>query len=170
MADKKRKAFKDTAIFKAIKSVAPEVLDTVTDVAATVYPPLGVVNTLVDKALGVAKDKDEPGSAAILHAAKEQYEKELDLYYEDLKSAREMYKEKSDMADSVAKKIIDWNLWILLALVIVQVVVIMYVEGQVAAVVTGVVGTITGALINERNTVVNFFFGSSMGSKDKDKK
>jgi hypothetical protein len=167
--EKNKKKFKDTAVFKAIKSIAPEVLDTVTDVAAAVYPPLGVVNTLVDKALGVAKDKDMPGGAAILHAANEDYQKELELYYQDLASARDMYKEKSDMADSVAKKIIDWNLWIMLALVIVQVLVIMFVDGQVAAVVTGVVGTITGALINERNTVVNFFFGSSMGSKDKDK-
>jgi hypothetical protein len=74
------------------------------------------------------------------------------------------------MADDIAEKIINWNLWLLLVLVIVQVLVIMFVDGQIAAVVTGVVGTITGALINERNTVVNFFFGSSKGSKDKDKK
>ena len=57
----------------------------------------------------------------------------------------------------------------MLVLVGVQVLVILYVDGQVAAVVTGIVGTITGALINERNTVVNFFFGSSKGSKDKSK-
>lgn len=170
MAEKKKKKFKDSKLFKTIKDVAPQVLDTVTDIAADVYPPLGVVNNLVDKALGVAQEEENEDAIYELQYERGEYMKELELYYADLDSARDMYKEKSDMADSVAKKIIDWNLWILLALVIIQVLVIMFVDGQIAAVVTGVVGTITGALINERNTVVNFFFGSSQGSKDKDKK
>lgn len=170
MSEKKKKKFKDSKLFKTIKDVAPQVLDTVTDIAADVYPPLGVVNNLVDKALGVAQEEENEDAIYELQYERGEYMKELELYYADLDSARDMYKEKSDMADSVAKKIIDWNLWILLALVIIQVLVIMFVDGQIAAVVTGVVGTITGALINERNTVVNFFFGSSQGSKDKDKK
>lgn len=170
MSEKKRKKFKDSKLFKTIKDVAPQVLDTVTDIAADVYPPLGVVNNLVDKALGVAQEEENEDAIYELQYERGEYMKELELYYADLDSARDMYKEKSDMADSVAKKIIDWNLWILLALVVIQVLVIMFVDGQIAAVVTGVVGTITGALINERNTVVNFFFGSSQGSKDKDKK
>lgn len=169
MSEKKRKKFKDSKLFKTIKEVAPQVLDTVTDIAADVYPPLGAVNELVDKALGVAQDEENEDAIYELQYERGEYMKELELYYADLDSARDMYKEKSDMADSVAKKIIDWNLWILLALVVIQVLVIMFVDGQIAAVVTGVVGTITGALINERNTVVNFFFGSSQGSKDKDK-
>jgi hypothetical protein len=169
MSEKKRKKFKDSKLFKTIKEVAPQVLDTVTDIAADVYPPLGAVNELVDKALGVAQDEENEDAMYELQYERGEYMKELELYYADLDSARDMYKEKSDMADSVAKKIIDWNLWILLALVVIQVLVIMFVDGQIAAVVTGVVGTITGALINERNTVVNFFFGSSQGSKDKDK-
>lgn len=170
MAEKKKKKFKDSKLFKTIKEVAPQVLDTVTDIAADVYPPLGAVNNLVDKALGVAQDEENEDAIYELQYQRGEYMKELELYYADLDSARDMYKEKSDMADSVAKKIIDWNLWILLALVVIQVLVIMFVDGQIAAVVTGVVGTITGALINERNTVVNFFFGSSQGSKDKDNK
>lgn len=170
MSEKKKKKFKDSKLFKTIKEVAPQVLDTVTDIAADVYPPLGAVNELVDKALGVAQDEENEDAIYELQYERGEYMKELELYYADLHSARDMYKEKSDMADSVAKKIIDWNLWILLALVVIQVLVIMFVDGQIAAVVTGVVGTITGALINERNTVVNFFFGSSQGSKDKDKK
>lgn len=169
MSEKKKKKFKDSKLFKTIKEVAPQVLDTVTDIAADVYPPLGAVNELVDKALGVAQDEENEDAIYELQYERGEYMKELELYYADLDSARDMYKEKSDMADSVAKKIIDWNLWILLALVVIQVLVIMFVDGQIAAVVTGVVGTITGALINERNTVVNFFFGSSQGSKDKDK-
>jgi hypothetical protein len=168
--EKQKKKFKDSKLFQTIKNVAPEVLDTVTDIAADVYPPLGVVNNLVDKALGVAQDKEDDDAVYELQLERGEYMKQLELYYADLHSARDMYKEKSDMADDIAEKIINWNLWLLLVLVIVQVLVIMFVDGQIAAVVTGVVGTITGALINERNTVVNFFFGSSKGSKDKDKK
>ena len=55
---KVKKPFKDTAIFQMIKNIAPEVLDKVTDVAASIYPPLGIVNTMVDAALGKAKGKE----------------------------------------------------------------------------------------------------------------
>jgi len=161
--------FKDTAIFKTIKSIAPEVLDTVTDIAATVYPPLGIVNTLVDKALGVAKGKGNSGAEKKLNEAKVDYDSELELYYEDLKSARDMYKSTDHaQADKIADNVIKFNLIIILLMVVIQVLVILYIDGQIAAVITGVVGTITGALLNERSTVINFFFGSSQGSKDKD--
>lgn len=170
---KEKKKFKDTGLFKTIKALAPEALDKITDVAASVYPPLGVVNTLVDSVLDKAK-KDKSISTeqiSVIKGEAKQYEAEYKDYLADVQDAREMY-ENTDhsQADAIANKIINYNLWILLGLVIIQVVVIMYVEGQVAAVITGVIGTITGALINERNTVVNFFFGSSKGSKDKDNK
>lgn len=169
MSKKNGVKFKDTAIFKTIKNVAPDVIDTVTDIAASVYPPLGVVNSLVDKALEVVVEKGDGDAVAQLTSASTNYNQEYKDYLADIQDARAMYKETDHaMADGIAKKIIDWNLWILLVLVGIQVMVIMFVDGQVAAVVTGVVGTITGALINERNTVVNFFFGSSQGSKDKD--
>lgn len=170
MAGEKKK-FKDTKIFSVIKNIAPEALDMVTDVAASVYPPLGVVNTMVDKALGVAKDKGDAGAAAALTAASEDYASELEMYYQDLQSARDMYKSTDhEQADKIADNVIKYNLIIVLVMVVIQVLVIMYIEGQVAAVITGVVGTVTGALLQERNTVINFFFGSSSGSKDKDKK
>ena len=104
-----------------------------------------------------------------MNTAVEDYQKDLDRHLENTKDARAMYQNTdNETAYLIANKIIKENLWILLGLVLVQVAVVMFVHGQVAAVITGVVGTITGALINERNTVVNFFFGSSKGSKDKD--
>ena len=57
----KLKQFKDSKAFAVIKNVAPEVLDQATDIAASIYPPLGIVNGFVDKAIEVAKTKGKPG-------------------------------------------------------------------------------------------------------------
>lgn len=166
-----KKKFKDTKLFATIKQVAPAALDTITDIAATVYPPLGVVNTLVDSALGIATEEGNADGITMLAKEQEGYSNELELYYADLANARDMYKNTDHkQADKIADSVMKYNLIIIIAMVAIQVYVIMNVEGQIAAVITGIVGTITGALINERSTVVNFFFGSSMGSKDKDNK
>jgi hypothetical protein len=151
---------KDTKIGAFLKDKAPDVLDVVGDLLPD-KGALGIVKNVIDKAV---PDKKE---ALALKKEISSMERE---YLKDVQDAREMY-ENTDhkQADKIADKIINWNLIIILALVIIQVLVIMYVDGQVAAVITGVVGTVIGALINERNTVVNFFFGSSQGSKDKDK-
>jgi len=168
---KNGKKFKDTALFATIKQVAPQIIDKATDVLATVYPPLGIVNTLVDGAMDAAKKSGNKDAVAQLSVAKESYSNELDLYYADLASARDMYKSTDhSQADKIADNVMKFNLIIIVIMVAIQVLVIMYVEGQIAAVITGVVGTITGALLAERSAVVNFFFGSSQGSKDKDKK
>jgi hypothetical protein len=100
-----------------------------------------------------------------------EFEKEMyALEVEDRKSARDMYvNAEHSQANKIADNVMRFNLIVICAMVCIQVLVIMYIDGQIAAVITGIVGTITGALINERNTVVNFFFGSSQGSKDKDK-
>jgi hypothetical protein len=151
---------KDTKIGAFLKDKAPDVLGIVGDLLPD-SGAMGIVKNVIDK---VAPDEDKEALKSELDATAAQY-------FADVQDAREMY-ENTDhsQADAIADKIINYNLWILLALVVIQVVVIMYVDGQIAAVITGVIGTITGALINERNTVVNFFFGSSKGSKDKDKK
>lgn len=169
----KNKPFGQTKFGSFLKKAGAVALDKggdileITAMAAT--NPIGAVLKAKDMLL----DSDSPGTddlAAELEKNQANYMKELEMNYADRKDARDMYRGTDhEMADSIAGKIINWNLWILLALVAIQVLVIMFVEGQVAAVVTGVVGTITGALINERNTVVNFFFGSSKGSKDKDR-
>lgn len=150
---------KDTKIGAFLKSKAPEVLEVIGDL----MPDNGI--------LGVVKnaiDKISPSKLAGLSGELDEMEAE---YLKDVQNARSMYQSGSHgMADSIAKKIINWNLVIIMGLVLIQVFVIMKVDGQIAAVITGVVGTVIGALISERNTVVNFFFGSSQGSKDKDNK
>jgi hypothetical protein len=88
----KFKQFKDSKAFQAIKNIAPEVLDQATDIAATIYPPLGIVNSFVDKAIEVAKAKGNHNEVAQLVEAKAEYEidyiEQFKLEVEDRKDAR----------------------------------------------------------------------------------
>ena len=171
---KNKKPFKETQFFKVLQKVGPEVLDVATDAAALVFPGMDIVNNIADKAIDTLRVKGGVESEAQIRdiqAAKDQYQREYLDYLKDVADAREMYeKTGGSMADTIAKKVIDWNLWLILALVVGQICVILFVPGQVAAIATGAIGTITGALIQERNTLINFFFGSSHGSKEKDKR
>jgi cell shape-determining protein MreC len=170
MRKKNRKPFKDSKLFATIKKIAPNVLDSATDIMATAVPALSPLNNIIDKAIGVASDNGDEDAVYEILAAKEDYLKELDMYYADLKSARDMYRSTDhEQADRIADNVIKYNLFIVMLMVLIQCLVIMFVDGKVAAVITGIVGTVTGALLQERNTVINFFFGSSKGSKDKDK-
>lgn len=138
----------------------------VLDVVDNVYPPAGVVTNLLETVSGDLPTKD----VVELNRLADDYKAELELHLENTKSAREMYVSTDhETADFIATKVIKENLFILLGLVLVQAAVVIFIQGQVAAIITSVVGTITGALINERSTVINFFFGSSTGSKEKDK-
>ena len=162
---KNRKPFKDTELYKVLKKVAPNALDAVQDVGESIFPPLAIVNKVVDRAF---EGKLNTSDKAVLGIAKREYEEEYEMQLTDVQDAREMYEVKSDTADQIAKRIMNHNMLIVCVLVIFEIGVIAFVEGQVAAVITGIIGTITGALINERTTVVNFFYGSSKSSKDKD--
>jgi hypothetical protein len=88
----KLKQFKDSKAFSVIKNVAPEVLDQATDIAASIYPPLGIVNGFVDKAIDIAKSKGNHNEVAQLVEAKADYEIDYiehhRLEVEDRKDAR----------------------------------------------------------------------------------
>lgn len=86
------KKFKDSKAFLAIKKIAPEILDQATDIAASIYPPLGIVNAFVDKAIDAAKAKGNHEEVAQLVVAKADYEADYlehhRLEVEDRKDAR----------------------------------------------------------------------------------
>ena len=90
---KEKKKFKDSLLFGAIKQFAPDIIDKATDIAASIYPPLGIVNTIIDS--GIAKLKAKGGSEDAITSLKEaraEYTEEHIEYYklevEDRKSAR----------------------------------------------------------------------------------
>lgn len=101
-----------------------------------------------------------------------------EMRYKDVADARDMYKTQNKLADYVGQKIIDHNLWFVGVLAAFNVAVILgtpVVFPESTAVVAGVagsIGTLIGGIIQqllkERQDVVNFLFGSSMGSKIKD--
>lgn len=99
-------------------------------------------------------------------------EQELKLaYLEDIQSARTMYQNTDhQMADMIAKRVIDWNIWVVAILVSANVGCMIYIKDATIAVAVGnIIGGSISYLWNERQKVLEFFFGSSLGSKDKTK-
>lgn len=94
------------------------------------------------------------------------------LALEDKKSAREAYKVQHEQADKIAERIMKWNLPALMMMAVIQAGVIwvakMYdLDVAVVAIVSNLLGLVVKSLLDERLSVVNFFFGSSLGSKMK---
>jgi hypothetical protein len=92
------------------------------------------------------------------------------LEAEDRKDARGAYKIHNEQADKVAQSIMVWNLPVVFSLAAMNVAAVfiaetMDVTGAVIAVISNLIGLVSGKLLSERQSVVGFFFGSSMGSK-----
>lgn len=83
--------------------------------------------------------------------------------------AHETYQSKSDMANDIATQIINRNLPIIALLVVINVALVYLMKDNSAliAIASNIIGVAIGNLFNERQAIVNFFFGSSIGSKDK---
>lgn len=163
--DKAKVPFKDRPIAQLLKTVAPAILNVVADV----IPGGSAIKMISDMVL---KDKTIP------KADKETIQRELDreleeykLYVEDINAARTMYSTTGhDMADQIATRVIKWNLWVVLLAVVIEIGFVYFIDDKILiATVSTIIGSITTALLQERQQIINFFFGSSKGSKDKDK-
>ena len=90
------------------------------------------------------------------------------LQLADLADARQMYGNQSAMADKLANRIMSWNLPAIVCLVAGNCAVVYTIENPTIAVALGnIIGASITYLWQERQQVVGFFFGSSIGSKDK---
>jgi hypothetical protein len=119
---------------------------------------LGAVKTLIKKDDTISPEQE-----------KEAF-KLIELDYQDRAGAREMYKVENQMADSIAKRVIVWNLWIVFIALLIEILVVIYMEDKtLIAIISSAIGGLTTALLQERQQVINFFFGSSIGSKNKEK-
>lgn len=97
------------------------------------------------------------------------------MQLEDRKDARESYKVHHEQADKIAAQIMNWNLPSLLALAALQIGVVIIakkydLDVTIVAIVSNILGLVINSLISERQSVVGFFFGSSLGSKMKNGK
>lgn len=88
---------------------------------------------------------------------------------EKYKTAHSSYQVKNDMADKVALQIITSNLPLIGLLVVLNVSIVYLMEDNATliAIASNVIGVAIGNLFSERQAIVNFFFGSSLGSKQK---
>lgn len=84
--------------------------------------------------------------------------------------SHETYQLKNDMSDTIAKQIISRNLPIIGILVIINVILVYFMQDHASliAIASNIIGVTIGNLFAERQAIVNFFFGSSIGSKEKD--
>jgi len=92
------------------------------------------------------------------------------LAFEDRKDARKMYQVHHGQADQIAERIMKWNLVAILALVIIQGLTYHFFKEQTELLmaVTSIISMAIKSLFDERKDVTGFFFGSSIGSKQKD--
>ena len=119
------------------------------------------------EAIGIISN--DSNNAGLSREEADQFFKLVELEYKDVANARHTYKETDHkVADFVAKKVINYNLWVVLAAILVEVLAVVYIDDKVLiAIISGAVGGLVTALLQERQQIINFFFGSSMGSKNK---
>lgn len=100
------------------------------------------------------------------------FKEQLDA--KDRKNARTMYQTSGHgTADSIANHIINFNLWFVIAIAVVEILVLSYfseLPSEVIVIIGNVSGWIIKGLLDERLQVTSFYFGSSLGSKHKDMK
>ncbi len=187
-----KKKFKDTGfgkfinkIVKKVPSIAGDVLDIATsgNLVGTAIDKVGEL--LSNNAAPGTKEKEllEEFEQYRMTWEKEMYElniKAFSLEVEDRKSARENYaNSKSRVADRLAMSIMTRNIIFIFALIFCQIIItvgtvfalLKMVADQQTAVTVGTsmgsvigtaVGTVVGSLLQERNSVVGFHFGSSV--------
>ena len=85
-------------------------------------------------------------------------------------TAHNTYNQDNDMSDKIANQIISWNLVIIGILVLANVAIVYFMQENpnLIAIVSQIIGIAIGNLFAERQAIVNFFYGSSLGSKIKD--
>ena len=98
---------------------------------------------------------------------REDIKKELELaWVENTKDARSMYRFTGHaQTDIESQMIMNLNVLYIILLVIIECLCVYYLKdkGEILAIATGVISAVITSLLNERQTVVNFRFGSSQG-------
>lgn len=144
---------KDWKITKFLKEKAPHILDKVGDVLPD-KGALGIIKNLItnDKELS-KEDKD-----IIL--------KEIEIYLEDVKDARDLQKVALQQDDVFSKRFIYYLAAFVSVSALIVLVMLFFVE--IPEENKRIVDMVTGIFIGTGFIqVLNFFFGSSKGSKDK---
>ena len=179
---KERKPFNETKFGKFTKKVIGSIPELASDVLsiATSSNPIGAsIDIIKEKLLKTqsnsSPEKSEEIDKLILELDRDRMNWEKEIYaleIDDRKSSRKMYIVKSEKADEIASAIITWNLPVIALLLIIEITCVIYLKNEPAllAVISSAIGAVSQALISERLTVIQFFYGSSLGSKKKQEK
>jgi hypothetical protein len=90
------------------------------------------------------------------------------LNAEDTQDARALYELRPTQANAVARHIMRYNLPAIVGLLVSNAAAVYYIEDPAVAVAIGnMIGASISYMWQERQQVVGFFFGSSLGSKEK---
>lgn len=188
----KKKKFKETGFGKFINkaiSIVPSIAGDVFDVVTSTNP-VGTAISKVGELLSSKAKEDKKAKQLLseLENSRMQWEKEMyeldieafSLEVEDRKSARNKYiNSNTSVADRLAVNIMSRNIIYIVVLLFCQIavtvvtvlVLLKMVQDQQTAVTIGTslgsiigtaVGTVVGSLLQERNSVVGFHFGSSV--------
>lgn len=176
-----KKKFSETGLGKFLQkavSVLPDALEVVA--VASTNPAQGL-QLLSDKIKRADPDQVEDLELEFI-SKRHEWEMELNRWKlevyraenEDRRRATENYKLTKDITDDLAFEIMGKNLWYIGGLVFLNVLVVIFAEKigmdvALVAVASNFIGIVIKALLDERNTVVGFFMGSSMGDKEKGK-
>lgn len=90
----------------------------------------------------------------------------------EMANARAMHKDNNAMADKIADKITTYNVMYVMAMIIINCLVVKFLADDAAlvAIASNVIGMTIKSLLDQIQSVTGFYFGSSIGSKAKDKK
>lgn len=158
------KPFRETKLGKFLTSKG---FNAVATAAGAMIPGVSMLNDVKEMVIGSEEYKrlspDEQQHFAALHRDAME---ELDKRLADLQDARKMYTVKSEMADVVARRVMNWNLPVVALLVGALIYCTVSLSNNVLlALVSSSIGSVTTLLLSERQSIINFFFGSSSGSK-----
>jgi hypothetical protein len=144
----------------AAAKVASKVLDFASQVTGESDP------VKIEKALS-----NDPKLAAELKATLMANEQEINMApYKDRQNARDMHNKHPEQADEIANHIMKYNLPYILFLLVANCLAMFFLReySAILAIISNLIGMTLKSLFDERNCVTGFYFGSSMGSKNKD--
>lgn len=179
--EKDKKKFKDTKLSAFLNKAKDVAVDKGPDLVGAIGLAMtGNPTAAIGKAITALTSSNADGTnelAEELNRDRELYIEEFELHVRNTESAREMYKTANEQADKIADNIFNKNLIMVLVLVLVNVGIYLieyFIEmpnGMTVGVtvVSNLITFVIKGLLDERSTVVNFYFGSSMGSKQKSK-
>ena len=152
--------FADTKIGQFLKDKAPGVLDAVGDV----FPPVKVLSAL----FGGQTDVPPEQKVEFERLLKDYEERELEAYLADVANARDMQKAALTQDDKFSKRFIYYLAGSSVTLGFVYIFLVTFISLPATSLrfADTILGVVIGSVFG---TILNFFFGSSKGSDDKNK-